>query len=90
VVSVTLEGETRELTLEPGETILQGARREGMDPPFACEDAYCGCCMARVLEGKVEMLRNDGGIDAGQIAEGWVLTCQGIPASDNCRVEYPD
>jgi 3-ketosteroid 9alpha-monooxygenase subunit B len=90
VVSVTLEGETRELTLEPGETILQAVRREGMDPPFACEDAYCGCCMARVLEGKVEMLRNDGGIDAGQIAEGWVLTCQGIPASQNCRVEYPD
>jgi len=90
VVSVSLEGETRELSLEPGETILQAARREGMDPPFACEEAYCGCCMAKVLEGKVEMLRNDGGIDAEQIAEGWVLTCQGIPASENCQIEYPD
>ena len=90
VVHVSLEGETRELYLEAGETILQAARREGMDPPFACEDAYCGCCMAKVIEGKVEMLRNDGGIDAEQIAEGWVLTCQGMPASPGCRVEYPD
>jgi len=90
VVSVSLDGATRELTLEPGETILQAVRREGMDPPFSCEEAYCGCCMARLLEGRVEMRRNEGGIDADQIAEGWILTCQGVPVSPSCRVEYPD
>ena len=68
---------------------LQAARRAGLEPPFACEEAYCGCCMAMVKEGIVEMKMNDGGIDAGQIAQGWVLTCQGVPKGP-VTVEYPD
>ena len=46
--------------------------------------------MARVKEGDVEMKMNDGGIDDAQIAQGWVLTCQGVPKSAKCTVEYPD
>ena len=33
---------------------------------------------------------NDGGVDEQEVAEGWVLTCQGLPATAACRVEYPD
>ena len=72
-----------------GETILAAARRVGLEPPFACEEAYCGCCMAKVVSGRVEMRMNDGGIDQRQIDEGYVLTCQGIPKGD-ARVEWPD
>ena len=60
-----------------------------MEPPFACEEAYCGCCMAKVTEGDVDMLMNDGGIDQRQIDEGWVLTCQAVPKG-KAKVEYPD
>ena len=45
--------------------------------------------MAKVVEGDVEMLENDGGIDQRQIDDGWILTCQGI-VKDRARVEYPD
>ena len=85
-----LDGETHEIALQEGETILHAARRQGLEPPFACEDGYCGCCMAMVKEGDVEMLHNDGGVDAKQIAQGWVLTCQGVPKSPKVRVEYPE
>ena len=79
-----------EAPAEPeGETILAAARRTGLEPPFACEEAYCGCCMAKVVDGDVEMQMNDGGISQRQIDEGWVLTCQGIPKSA-ATVEYPD
>jgi 3-ketosteroid 9alpha-monooxygenase subunit B len=88
-VTVVLDGVSTPITCAPGETILHAARRAGLEPPFACEEAYCGCCMARVAEGKVEMKMNDGGIDAGQIAQGWVLTCQGLPKGA-CTIEYPD
>jgi 3-ketosteroid 9alpha-monooxygenase subunit B len=88
-VTVILDGATTELRCGPDETILQAARRAGLEPPFACEEAYCGCCMARVKSGDVEMKMNDGGIDKGQIDQGWVLTCQGVPKSA-CTVEYPD
>lgn len=89
-VSVVLDGKTTEISCGPGETILQAARRAGLEPPFACEEAYCGCCMARLKSGEVEMKMNDGGIDDAQIEQGWVLTCQGVPKSPKCTVEYPD
>lgn len=89
-VSVILDGTTTEVTCAPDETILQAARRAGLEPPFACEEAYCGCCMAMVKDGDVEMRMNDGGIDAAQIDQGWVLTCQGVPKSPRVTVEYPD
>ena len=89
-VTMLLDGATHEVALQEGETILHAARRQGLEPPFACEDGYCGCCMAMVKEGEVEMLHNDGGVDAKQIAQGWVLTCQGVPKTPKVRVEYPE
>lgn len=88
-VTVSLDGKETEIELGEGETILAAARRVGLEPPFACEEAYCGCCMAKVIEGDVEMLMNDGGIDQRQIDQGWVLTCQGM-AKGKVRIEYPD
>jgi 3-ketosteroid 9alpha-monooxygenase subunit B len=89
VVTVQLDGQETVVPVGEGETILAAARRAGLEPPFACEEAYCGCCMAKVVEGEVSMLHNDGGIDKKQIANGWVLTCQGI-VKGAARVEYPD
>jgi len=89
VVTIKLDGREAEVVVAEGETILTAARRAGLEPPFACEEAYCGCCMARVVEGEVDMLTNDGGIDQKQVADGWVLTCQGI-VKGAARVEYPD
>lgn len=88
-VTVKLDGKETVIAMGEGETILAAARRVGLEPPFACEEAYCGCCMAKVVAGQVEMRMNDGGIDQRQIDEGYILTCQGIAKSD-ARVEWPD
>jgi len=90
IATVLLDGRSRDVACAEGETLLSASRRAGLEPPFACEEGYCGCCMARVVEGHVEMKRNDGGVDASQIAQGWVLTCQGVPATARVRIEYPD
>jgi 3-ketosteroid 9alpha-monooxygenase subunit B len=89
VVGIKLDGHETEISVAEGETILAAARRAGLEPPFACEEAYCGCCMAKVVEGEVEMRHNDGGIDQKQIDDGWILTCQGT-VKGAVRVEYPD
>jgi 3-ketosteroid 9alpha-monooxygenase subunit B len=89
IVTVKLDGTETQVEIGEGETILAAARRAGLEAPFACEEAYCGCCMAKVVEGEVDMLMNDGGIDQRQIDEGWVLTCQGV-VKGNARIEYPD
>lgn len=88
-ITISLDGTETDIVAADGETILAAARRAGLEPPFACEEAYCGCCMAKVVEGEVEMQMNDGGIDQRQIDQGWILTCQGI-AKGKVRIEYPD
>lgn len=87
-IRITLNGQTRELPHTPGDTILATVRKAGLEPPFACEEGYCGCCMARVELGGVDMKANDC-LDRGQLAEGWVLTCQSIPRPGLLRVAYP-
>jgi len=86
---VRLDGAEREVEVRPGETIVQAARRAGLEPPTSCEEGYCGCCMARLREGEGRMKANDV-LTPAQLAEGWVLTCQLVPSSPRLRIEYPD
>jgi 3-ketosteroid 9alpha-monooxygenase subunit B len=88
-VVITLDGKTIEIDNVPGKTVLEMARDAGLDPPFACEEGYCGCCMARLKSGSVDMKTNDC-LDASEVAMGNVLTCQSIPTSKTVAVEYPD
>ncbi|MFP6641598.1 MAG: ferredoxin--NADP reductase, partial [Myxococcota bacterium] len=88
MVSVYLDGQLNEVSVGEQETILEACHRAGLDAPCACLEGYCGACMARVKSGTVEMRHNDGGIDASQEAEGWVLTCQGLVRSSDVHVEY--
>ena len=76
-------------TEEPGRTLLQLAREAGLEPPFACEEGYCGSCMARLTRGTVHMKTNDV-LDETDLAEGLILTCQSVPTAPVVEVEYPD
>ena len=73
--------------LVPGETLLESARRAGLDPPFNCEAGNCGTCMARLEEGHATMRVNDA-LDDDEVAEGYILTCQGVTDSDAVTVRY--
>ena len=88
-VELTLDGARQTIEVREGETVLHAAKRCGLEPPSSCESGFCGCCMARLVRGKVHMLHNDFLSEAEQ-AEGWVLTCQSVPDTDDCVVEYPD
>jgi 3-ketosteroid 9alpha-monooxygenase subunit B len=89
VAVIRLDGDEREVEVRPGETIVQAARRAGLEPPTSCEEGYCACCMARLREGTGEMKANDV-LTPAQVAEGWVLTCQLVPTARRLRIEYPD
>ncbi|HYC00178.1 MAG TPA: ferredoxin--NADP reductase [Candidatus Limnocylindrales bacterium] len=88
-VQVFLDGARTTVGVREGETVLHACKRQGMEPPFSCESGFCGCCMARLKKGSVHMLHNDF-LSAGEIGEGWILTCQSVPDTDDCEVEYPD
>lgn len=86
-ITLHLEGATHEVSCAPGDTILQAARRAGLSPPFACEESYCGCCMAKLVRGSVAMAQCHA-LDASERAEGWILTCQARPTSAACEVRW--
>ncbi len=86
-VMIRLAGRTHSVGYEPGDTILDAARRAGVKPPFACQAGNCGTCMAYLDEGKVTMRANNVLAD-DEVREGWVLTCQAIPTSREVVVDY--
>ncbi|GFG74489.1 ferredoxin--NADP reductase [Mycobacterium botniense] len=70
-----------------GETLLESARRAGLSPPFSCEAGNCGTCMARLTEGSATMRANEALTD-DEVAEGYILTCQGVPDTPSVTVHY--
>lgn len=88
-VEMVLDGAKHGIDVREGETVLHAAKRCGLEPPSSCESGFCGCCMAKVGRGRLRMLINDF-LSAAEVEEGWVLTCQAVPETDDTRVEYPD
>jgi 3-ketosteroid 9alpha-monooxygenase subunit B len=88
-ITIVLDGRTHELAYREGESVLAAVKRAGLDPPFSCQEGYCSCCMAKLVEGDVKMKVNDC-LTPDLLAEGWVLTCQSRCQSRKIRIEYPD
>lgn len=88
-ITIVLSGKKHTVPQHSGETFLQSARRAGLSPPFSCEAGNCATCIAQVTEGKAEMRVNNA-LEDDEVAEGWVLTCQGEPASPQVTVVYED
>jgi len=87
--TVTIHLDRKKVTVPqvPGETLLETARRAGLEPPFSCEAGNCGTCMARLTEGYATMRTNDA-LDDDEVAEGYILTCQGVPDTASITVLY--
>jgi len=86
-IVVHLEGKAHRIPYRAGQTILDAARQAGLQPPFACEEAFCGSCAARKLRGSVALDRNDV-FTAAELAEGWILTCHGRATSPDCEISW--
>lgn len=72
---------------QPGDSILEAARRAGLSPPFSCTMGNCATCMAHLDAGRVAMRVNNA-LSADEVEAGWVLTCQAIPISREVIVDY--
>lgn len=86
-VMIYLERKKASVPRVAGETLLESARRAGLAPPFSCEAGNCGTCMARLTEGSATMRANDVLTD-DEVADGYILTCQGVPDTASVTVRY--
>lgn len=88
-ITLTLMGQTYEFDHQQGETILEAAHRNGIDAEFQCEEGYCGCCMAKLTGGEVDMPLYDALTD-GEVEDGWILCCQAKPKTAEVEVNYDE
>ncbi len=86
-VTIQVDRRTTVVPYRAGNTVLQTARLAGLAPPSSCETGSCATCMARLVEGSVQMINNDA-LTEEEVADGWVLTCQSLPTSRSVRVVY--
>jgi 2Fe-2S ferredoxin len=49
-------GESVELTLHDGDSVMDACDREGAPIPFCCRSASCGTCQIEVLRGAEQLL----------------------------------
>ena len=86
--TVTLDGRRSKVSFnaEKG-NILESVQAAGLPAPYACKGGVCSTCRARVISGRVEMKKNYGLTDA-EVAQGYVLTCQSVPTSDDVALTY--
>lgn len=87
-MSVTLNGRRVHVAFDPEKrSILDNVRAAGLPAPFACKGGVCATCRAKVTAGEVTMKLNYG-LSEAELAEGYVLTCQAAPVSDDVALTY--
>jgi 3-ketosteroid 9alpha-monooxygenase subunit B len=89
VVDVVFRGERRSVPYSAGKTLLRAAIDAGVDAPYSCEEGFCGCCVAKLLDGEVEMAADDA-LSKDEKKRGLILTCQSTPKTRKCAFEYLD
>jgi ring-1,2-phenylacetyl-CoA epoxidase subunit PaaE len=89
-VTVILDEEEEHFDLETdGESILAEAESYGIDAPFSCRGGVCCTCKAKILKGAATMDKNFSLTDE-EIEEGFILTCQAHPNSEEITVSYDE
>lgn len=85
---VTLDGRTRLVTFDADRgSILDSARAAGLTAPYACKAGVCATCRAKLIHGHVSTRANYG-LSEDEIAQGYILTCQAVPQTDDVAIDY--
>jgi len=88
-VTVILDDEEYSFEMDKNQMVLDVVLKENIDAPYSCQGGVCSTCIAKVVEGKAEMIKNQILTD-GEIDEGFILTCQAKPLSSTLKVDFDD
>jgi ring-1,2-phenylacetyl-CoA epoxidase subunit PaaE len=89
-VQAILDSETYSFDLDAkGSTLLEAADKAGMDAPYSCKGGVCCSCRAKVLKGSALMKVNYALTDE-EVVQGYILTCQAHPTSEELIVSYDE
>lgn len=89
-ITLIRDGLTRSFPFKSAHgNLLQAAEAAGLEVPYSCTSGVCGTCRAKCLEGEVAMERNFA-LNAQEVAQGFVLTCQCHPLSSNVVLSFDE
>lgn len=88
-LEVTVDDEKFSFAMDKKMLVLDAVLKENIDAPYSCQGGVCSSCIARVTEGKAEMVKNQILTD-GEIEEGFILTCQAHALTPTLKVDYDD
>ncbi len=89
-IELIMDGEVTNFYLSSdGPTILDAAYKAGADAPYACKGGVCCTCKAKVLRGEVVMEVNYA-LTPEEVEQGYVLTCQAHPKSNDILISFDD
>jgi len=71
--SVTLASSRTEIEVAADATLLTALQHAGVNPPYSCQQGFCGTCRIRVLNGVVQ--HRDTVLTEPERDSGMILTC---------------
>jgi ring-1,2-phenylacetyl-CoA epoxidase subunit PaaE len=86
-LAITFDGQSHQIGLQQGETVLEAAERAGLDVPYSCRGGMCCTCRARITDGTAAMDVNFS-LEPWEVDAGYVLTCQCRPTGERLAVDY--
>jgi 3-ketosteroid 9alpha-monooxygenase subunit B len=86
-IIIHFEGKASKVPYKKGQTILEAARGAGLNPLSSCEEGFCASCAAKRIKGKVLLAKNDI-YTADDLANNWILTCQGHCFGEEVEITY--
>lgn len=86
-VTAHLDGSVVTIAVPPGKNILAALIDNKYDPPYSCTSGACSTCMAKVLTGETKM-EVCYALDAEEVAQGYILTCQAHPVSETVEITF--
>lgn len=87
-VTVIADGRSIDFKLTTvGENILDAGINNGMELPYSCKAGVCSTCKCKLLKGDVDMDITHG-LEPDEIENGYILSCQAHPISDEVVVDF--
>ncbi|WP_421995252.1 2Fe-2S iron-sulfur cluster-binding protein [Reyranella sp.] len=86
-ITIHFEGKAHKVPYAKGQTILEAARKAGLNPLSSCEEGFCASCAAKRIKGKIVLAKNDIYTD-DDLANNWILTCQGHCFGPEVEITY--